>query len=253
MFDLLGADVLSPMVTLGLIGLAGFTSMLTSALGLGGGMLLLATMAAVLPISALIPVHGLVQFGSNASRSLMTIRYLDKAMVVYFAIGGVIGAILASYIVVQLPLDWIQLAIGVFLLLIIWGGKPKAREMGKVGRVVAGILTTVLSMFVGASGPMVASVVYRNGYDKLTYTATFATCMTFQHCLKAIVFSFVGFAFWQWLPLIVAMIVSSVIGNWLGLKALTKVPAKSFQWGFKVILSLLSLRLLYQGLDSLLA
>ena len=252
MFDLLTAGVLEPVTALGLILLAGFTSFVTGAMGLGGGMLLLVVMASTMPIAALIPVHGLVQLGSNASRSVMTFRHLDRTMFKYFAVGTVIGALVASLVVVQLPLLLIQLAIAVFLLLVVWGVKPKQRETSPSGSVVAGAFTTFLSMFVGASGPMVASVVFRNGYDKLTHTATFATCMTFQHSLKAAVFTFVGFAFWQWLPLVLAMIASGAVGTWLGLKLLNKIPVEKFKLLFKIILSVLALRLLYQAVMSLL-
>lgn len=250
MFELFTAGVLEPLTAAGLILLAGFTSFVTGAMGLGGGMLLLVVMASTMPIAALIPVHGLVQLGSNASRAVMTFKHLDRTMFRYFALGTVLGAAVASLVVVQLPLTLIQLAIAVFLLLMVWGIKPKTRETSPRGSVVAGALTTFLSMFVGASGPMVASVVFRNGYNKLTHTATFATCMTFQHSLKAIVFTFVGFAFWQWLPLVLAMIASGAIGTWLGLKLLNRIPADKFRLLFKIILTVLALRLLYQALAS---
>lgn len=253
MESLLTAGFLDIYTALGLILLAGFTSFITGAMGLGGGMLLLAVMASVLPISALIPVHGLVQLGSNASRALMTFKYLDIAMFKYFTVGSILGAIAASFVVVQLSLAIIQLAIALFLLLMLWGLKPSQREMSRPGRLIAGALTTFLSMFVGASGPIVASVVYRNGYDKMALVSTFASCMTFQHSLKAIVFTMVGFSFWQWLPLVVAMIISGAIGTWLGLKLLNQIPVDKFKLAFKVILSLLAVRLLYQGVVSLLA
>lgn len=251
MFDIFTAGVLEPMTAFGLILLAGFTSFVTGAMGLGGGMLLLVVMASTIPIAALIPVHGLVQLGSNASRAVMTYKHLDRVMFKFFALGTALGAAVASLVVVQLPLTFIQFAIAIFLLLVVWGVKPRSRETSPQGSVVAGALTTFLSMFVGASGPMVASVVFRNGYDKLTHTATFATCMTFQHSLKAIVFTFVGFAFWQWLPLVVAMIVSGAIGTWLGLRLLNRIPAEKFKLLFKVILTVLALRLLYQAVMSL--
>ncbi|MGB0217053.1 MAG: hypothetical protein ACPF9E_16595 [Alteromonas oceani] len=86
METLLTAGVLDLYTALGLILLAGFTSFVTGTMGLGGGMLLLVVMASVIPIAALIPVHGLVQLGSNASRAVMTFKYLDRAMFKYFAL-----------------------------------------------------------------------------------------------------------------------------------------------------------------------
>lgn len=231
-----------------LIVLAGFTSFMTATLGIGGGMLLLAVMASVLPVAALIPVHGLVQLGSNANRAMMTWRYVDAVMLKYFCLGAVVGAVVASFVVVQLPLMFIQLAVAGFILFLVWGSKPKAREMSPLGRMLAGGFTTLISMFVGATGPLVAAFVHRTQANKMQLTATLASCMTFQHSLKAFVFTFVGFSFFTWLPLTVAMIISGAIGTWLGLKLLNRIPADKFKMAFKLIVTVLALRLIWQAL-----
>lgn len=236
-----------------LIALSALTSMITATLGIGGGMLLLAVMASVIPISALIPVHGLVQLGSNANRALMTFRYIDWRMLYLFSIGAIAGAGLATFIVVQLPVVIIQLAVAVFILFLIWGSKPKAQEMGAPGQVLVGLVTTVISMFVGATGPLVAAFAHRNQYNKMQLSATFASCMTMQHALKVLVFVFIGFSFWQWAGLVAVMIVSGAVGTWLGLHVLKRIPAKRFVLLFKVVVTVLALRLLYDAISSLLA
>ncbi len=71
-----------------------FTSMMTATLGIGGGVLLLAVMAGTMPVSALIPVHGLVQLGSNGNRALMMARHIDWSMLKYFSLGAIVGAFL---------------------------------------------------------------------------------------------------------------------------------------------------------------
>ncbi|MCD8513817.1 MAG: hypothetical protein LRY63_11220 [Nitrincola sp.] len=43
---------------------AAITSAITASIGIGGGILLLAIMAIVIPPAAVIPVHGIVQLGS---------------------------------------------------------------------------------------------------------------------------------------------------------------------------------------------
>ena len=45
-------------------------SFITVAFGIGGGALLLALMASMLPPIALIPIHGIIQLGTNATRAL---------------------------------------------------------------------------------------------------------------------------------------------------------------------------------------
>ncbi|MBY4675579.1 sulfite exporter TauE/SafE family protein [Marinobacterium arenosum] len=226
---------------------AGFTSLITAAMGIGGGVLLLAVMATLVPAAALIPVHGLVQLGSNANRALMTRRHTDWTMVKWFLVGAVAGALLASLIVVQLPLSWIQFSVAGFILYLVWGPKPGKHALGRNGQVIAGGLTTLVSMFVGATGPLVAGFVHRHGMDKFATTATFASCMSLQHLLKMLVFSVVGFAFLDWLVLIAAMIAAGVVGTWLGLKLLNQIPAQLFSTLFRWIVTLLALRLLWQA------
>jgi uncharacterized protein len=244
------ANSIDPGTALLLIIATGFTSFMTAALGIGGGVMLLAVMATVMPVSALIPVHGLVQLGSNGNRALMTRRHIDWHMLKFFSIGAVMGAAVASVVVIQLPLMIIQLAIAGFILFLVWGPKPRNRDMSNTGRMAAGAFTTFVSMFVGATGPLVAGFVHRNAYDKLKLTSTFAACMTFQHSLKALVFSAVGFAFWQWLPLTLVMIASGAGGTWIGLKVLNRIPTEKFRLAFKVVVTLLAIRLLWQALQA---
>ncbi|GEA09997.1 hypothetical protein KUL49_03720 [Alteromonas sp. KUL49] len=157
---------------------------------------------------------------------------------------------LASFIVVQLPLVIIQYAVAGFILFLVWGQKPKAAETSALGRCVSGFFTTLASMFVGATGPLVAAFVHRNNSSKMQITATFATCMTFQHGLKAFVFTAVGFSFVQWAGLIVAMIASGALGTYIGLKVLKKISSEIFSVLFKWVVTLLALRLLWQAVSA---
>ncbi|MCP4595136.1 sulfite exporter TauE/SafE family protein [Neptuniibacter sp.] len=238
-------------LTLLLILSAAGTSFITAAMGIGGGVLLLAILASVLPPAALIPVHGLVQLGSNGNRAFMTRQHIDWCMVKSFTAGALIGAFIASFVVIQLPLFLIQLCVALFILYLVWGPKPKKHQMSEKGQVAAGAGTTFISMFVGATGPLVAGFVHRQSYDKHSTTATFAACMSFQHLLKMLVFSLVGFAFWQWLPLVLLIILGGMAGTWLGLKMLNKIPAGHFKLIFKTVITLLAVRLLWQASQSL--
>lgn len=113
---LLVPETLAPAEAGFLILLAGFTSLLTAVMGIGGGALLIAVMAQIVPVAALIPVHGLVQFGSNVNRALMTHEHIDRPWIKLFFYGSLAGAAVASLIVVQLPLVVIQLSVGLFIL-----------------------------------------------------------------------------------------------------------------------------------------
>ena len=240
-------EALSNSQSLFLISLSAGTSMITATLGIGGGALLLAVMAQIMPLAALIPVHGLVQFGSNVNRALLTWSHVDRALVVQFMLGALVGAFIASFIVVQLPLTAIQIAIGCFILWIVWAPQSKGSGLSPIGAVIAGVLTTILTMFVGATGPLVGGLVYRSDSPKLTKVATMAAVLSGQHLLKGVVFALVGFSFYEWLPLILMMIASGALGTWIGLNVLKKISSERFNTLFRLVITLLALRLLWQG------
>ena len=50
------------------------TSFITSAFGIGGGAILLGLMAIKLPPIALLPIHGVVQIGSNLGRTIIFLK-----------------------------------------------------------------------------------------------------------------------------------------------------------------------------------
>ncbi len=234
-------------VSLLLVLTAGATSMLTAAMGIGGGLMLLAVMALLVPAGVLIPAHGLVQCGSNINRTLMTRSHIDWSLVKYFALGALLGAGSASLVVIQLPVQIIQICVAVFIFYLLWGPKPAVHEPKPAGQFGIGAFTSFLTMFVGATGPLVGAYVHRHDYDKLTTTATFAACMSLQHLLKIIIFTLAGYTLWDWLPLLAAMIISGFVGTWLGLKILHRTPGERFKTGFRWLVSLLALRLLWQA------
>lgn len=231
-----------------LVGISFLTSMLTAAVGIGGGMLLLAVMAQILPVPAIVPVHGVVQLGSNAGRALILGPNIDNRLLLYFLAGSIIGAFIGGQIVVALPLMYLQLVLAVFILFSTWGPKLASNTPGTKGLLVGGFLSTLLTMFVGATGPFVAVMLKRLGLDKLTQVATMAACMSAQHALKVVAFAMLGFAFSPFLPLILLMIATGFLGTLVGRRLLDRLSEQTFSNVLKWVLTLLAFRLLWKAL-----
>jgi uncharacterized membrane protein YfcA len=247
--ELLFPADLSVFASLMLIVASALTSMLTAALGIGGGVLLLAIMAVTLPATAIIPVHGMVQLGSNLGRASMTLRHVNLRLILWFAPGAALGAWLGSVFLIELPLSLVQLAIAVFILLLCWGPPIPAIATGPVGTLVAAALTTFVSLFIGATGPLVAAFVKQQQRgERFSTVATFAAAMCLQHAPKAIIYGAAGFIFAEWLGLILLMILSGAIGTWFGLRLLRRISDQRFTGIFNVLLTLLALRLIWQAL-----
>lgn len=228
-----------------LIACAGFTAFFTTSFGIGGGVLLLAIIAQVLPPEVVIPLHGIVQLGSNASRSAMSWRKIDWALIGPFVPGAVVGGLLGSFVLVTLPPRYLFLSIAAFTLLLCWGPQLPSIALGRVATSFIGAVTTFLTLFVGATGPLVGGFIWQMHADRFRTVATFATAMVVQHAAKIAVFQSAGFDLRPWLWLALSMIAAGAVGTWIGLKFLRRVSDRHFGRIFKILLTLLSLRLIW--------
>jgi uncharacterized membrane protein YfcA len=229
-----------------------FTSALTAAFGVGGGVAMLALMGVFLPVAALIPVHGAVQLGSNSGRAWHQRANVRLDITVSFAMGSLIGAMVGVFVVVQLPDALLKMVLGVFIIAVTWTKIPGIDRLGRAGLVVASTGLSMLSMMVGATGPLMQVILAQIlAPDRKALVATHAAAMTVQHGLKIVVFGLAGFAFWSWLPLIAAMIASGFLGTVHGTRLLDRLPEEGFRRWFRIGLTALALNLLWQGLQRL--
>lgn len=178
-----------------------FTSAITTAFGLGGGVLMVGVMSLVFPPAAIIPVHGVVQLGSNISRSLLFIRNMDWRILGLVLLGALIGAFIGASIYVGLSPDLIRLLLGLFILFVTWMPKLQGRELTSPMVVLVGALACFISMFVGAAGPFIGAMLPRHRLSKDAVIGTIGGCMTILHTLKIIAFGF----FWLRLRALVAL------------------------------------------------
>ena len=226
---------------------AGLTSLMTAAMGIGGGTLLLAVLAQVLAPGAIIPLHGTVQLGSNLGRSFMTRRHIDWGILAAFLPGALVGALLGRLLLVRLPPTLWYLTIAAFILFLCWGPAIPRRALSRPGIALAGLATTFASLFIGASGPLVGAFIKQIHRQRFRTVATFSTVMSAQHGLKVAVFFQAGFPLQHWLGLSLLMIGCGAIGTWLGLRLLHRLQDHHFRGLFNLVLTLLALRLIWQA------
>lgn len=223
------------------------TSALTAALGLGGGVAMLALMGTGMPVASLLPVHGIVQLGSNFGRSVIQFRHIAWRLVLWFLIGSIIGIALGGWVVSFIPDNLTKIAMVLFILWSIYGKKPKPEAVSRLFFVAGGTLTSFATMIVGATGPLVAALLSARGLTKQPLIASHAACMVLQHGLKILAFGLIGFAYTQWLPMLAAMILSGILGTLAGTMALDNVPERLFRIAFRIVMTLLALQILWSA------
>ena len=241
---------LSMLSATGLVALSFFTSALTAAVGIGGGLLLLTVMVSFLPPIIVLPVHGVIQLGSNGGRMAVMRQHVDWRIWGFFAIGSILGVILAGQVFINLSLEVLRAVLGLFVLYAVWTPKLRPSNIGLKGYTLVGIGTTFITMFVGATGPLVSSFLSPEKLGRERMVATLASCMTIQHGLKGIAFGVLGFYFQPWIPVIVVMIASGFLGTLLGRRILKGLPERLFSRLFRIVLTLLAGRLLYLAITA---
>ncbi|MEC7794601.1 MAG: sulfite exporter TauE/SafE family protein [Pseudomonadota bacterium] len=223
-------------------------SFITVAFGIGGGAVMLTVMATLVPPAALIATHGVIQLGSNLGRAAMTFGHIHWPAIPAFAAGSLIGAGLGGAVVVNLPPAWVQIGVGAF---VIWSVLAKPPRIVRDWPLMIGAISSFLTMFFGATGLFVATFTKSQGLARHAYVATHATLMTVQHGIKTLAFGVLGFAFADWGPLIVALILAGLAGTFVGKSVLNRIDDRRFAWALNAILILLSVRLIYAGLRAL--
>ncbi len=205
--DFLGTPDIGLLTFAGLMLASLVTSFIGVFTGAAGGIVLLGLMATAMPPLALIPVHTVVMLGSGVTRTMIMWRHVMRPAVLPFIIGSLIGAALGARVFVSLTTMWLEFITG-----------------------------TLLAPFIAASTP-----------DRRVHVATMGALMMTSHLAKVAAFGFIGFAIGRYVPLMVAMIATGAVGNWIGEVALLRTKEQHFRLVLQLALTILGLRLLWSA------
>ena len=135
---------------------------------------MLAVMLAVLPPAITLPLHGVVQAGSNLGRAVTLHPHIRRSVIGWFSAGTLVGLVIGSRLFVSLSVELLSIILGVFILWTVWMPKPVNRPIADRRFFVVGALASFCTLFVGATGPMVAAFWNVAQMGKLGVVATHA-------------------------------------------------------------------------------
>ncbi|RME41563.1 MAG: sulfite exporter TauE/SafE family protein [Planctomycetota bacterium] len=230
------------------------TSMLSAILGMGGGILLLATIMCFLSHAEAIPTHAATQIFSNGTRVLAFLKYLDRGAFGRFVVGLVPGATLGILLLWSLgePQEsepYLKTLMGVFILTATYLPRRSAGNDPKQGHwwdfPLMGLAAGTAALTVGAVGPLIAPLFARRGFVKERLIATKATCQLATHILKIPAFLWIRHLDISRLgPLALLLIVMVVPGTLLGKRALRGVSERGFRIAYRAALTVAGAKVL---------
>lgn len=219
------------------------TSLIAALIGFGGGMLLIAVLPLFLPAAATVPLHGLTQLASNSSRALFSPQDVLWPLIPEFLFGSVLGVAVFGWLWTQLPVDYLPLFIGLYILLSLWHPGFQ-RIMSRFENFIwIGFIQSGLSLFVGATGPIATSLLLKQTQDQNKVIVTAALMMSISHLLKVLVFGWLGFAYLEYIWPLLLLITGAIAGSYLGARLRPKAANPRYVLWLKLGLSALALQM----------
>ena len=216
------------------------------------GAITFAAMATLLPPAAVVPIHAVTETAANVTRTAILRDVVDWRFVLPFAIGGLLGFAAGVPLLGAITSSeaLLQVILGTFILIVTWIPLSRLSQEKGFFAAAGGAISSFLTLFVGATGSLVAAAIGQRHDDHRRVIGTFAGCMLYQHFLKIPIFGVLGFSFGAYAHLLLFLVAAAAIGTWIGRQLLIGVPLKIIKPIFKTVITILALNLLRQGLWS---
>lgn len=225
-----------------------------AAIGPTGGLQLAITSATV-PATHVVPIHAWISGFSAVFRGFGLRTHIDWSYVAVFAIPSLAATLVAVLIGQQAGFAWIKLAIGFYILADVAGifsrlqsaiGEPRA-----FGAASTGGLTGFVTVFIGASGPLLWTLMRNRFAERLALSATHSACLVLQHLSKILIFGLVGLSILQYWPVLIATIVASLLGTYLGQMRLQKLDERVYRYLLTAALTVAALMIIASAIQDL--
>jgi uncharacterized membrane protein YfcA len=257
------------------------TSIISGILGMGGGMMLLATMFCFMPHADAIPTHAAVQIASNGTRVMAFLKNVDGSAFVRFVLGAIPGSGVGMLLLWLLgepeqSEPYLKTLIGAFILFLTFAPRKNVQSRDRKGAEctsdhkgpavsddregaawwgfpATGFAAGTAALTVGAVGPLIAPVFARRDFVKERLIATKAVCQLTTHVMKIPAFLLIRDLDVPRLGgLALVMICMVIPGTLIGKRVLTHVSERHFIIAYRIALTFAGLKvLIFDGLRNL--
>lgn len=221
------------METLSLAVVSFFAWLLSTLAGGGSPFMLIPLVNVIQGAASVPPVITIGMFLGNAHRIMLFWQYIDWKLTLWYFPGAIVGAMLGAYTFTQIHLDWLQLLIGVFLLISIFSFGLEQKESNFIVKawyiLPAGFLKAFVSGLIGTTGPVLNAFYLNYGLVKEDLIATKATHVVIIHVVKILTYAAFGVLSPQIIStgLIIGLI--AIPANYLGKYILNQMNPQQFR------------------------
>ena len=223
---------------------------------MGGGIILLGIMAIIIPDGYIvIALHGIIQLISNVTRTYAFRNDIKNKLIKEFSIGSLIGSILSALIIIllikfynvnsadEIKIDFLKPIIGLFIIWHLFFKKQKKQKSKSFVKV--GSISGIASIFIGATGPLIAPYFLNNNLTKKNIIANKAACQAITHITKIPLFIFFfNLNYINEYKILFPLIIAVYLGTYFGKNLLNNISEEIFLKLFKTILFIIAIKLI---------
>ena len=219
----------SLIITASIVFLAGFVQSVT-----GFGFAIVATpllllvlepkSVVVISVILYVVLCGLILFHSR--------QHIDKKRVVLICAGSVFGIPLGAYLLSNLDPSIVKLFIAILVIpfsVLLWLGHSHQFQRDKLGSILAGFISGILTASTSLSGPPVVLFLLNQDLAKDKFVATLAVYFLFAGLLSIVSFSIMGMVTATFLTDIVILVPALLIGFYFGIRVRPKINESLFR------------------------
>ena len=228
---------------------------------MGGGIILLGIMAIMIPEGyTVVALHGIVQLVSNFTRSYVFQQHIKKNIIYQYFPGAVLGLSLSALIIFilitlfqvesakEIKIDFLKPLIGMFIIWFLFGRRPKPKD-DQSNFFGVGLISGITTVFIGATGPLIAPFFLKGRLTKETIIANKAVCQAISHSGKIPLFIyFFQFDYFAEMKLLIPLVIAVFIGTNFGKKILAFIPESVFLFLFRAALIIIAVKLIVDPL-----
>ena len=197
------------------------TSLLSGLVGMAGGVVLMAVLVNILPVSSAMVLHGITQFTANGSRTLILRKHLMWRLLPGYILGASAAVAGFSALLFVPEASVVLILVGLFPWLARLQPKSSALNITRpASNIICGFSVTSAQLLAGAAGPLLDLFYLNSGLDRQTVVANKALTQTIGHLLRifyygAIISVATPVPNWLFLAAAIAAVIGTRLGTWL--------------------------------------
>ena len=197
------------------------TSLLSGLVGMAGGVVLMAVLVNILPVSSAMVLHGITQFTANGSRTLILRKHLMWRLLPGYILGASAAVAGFSALLFVPEASVVLILVGLFPWLARLQPKSSALNITRpASNIICGFSVTSAQLLAGAAGPLLDLFYLNSGLDRQTVVANKALTQTIGHLLRifyygAVISVATPLPNWLFLAAAIAAVMGTRLGTWL--------------------------------------